>query len=133
MTTDISRLVSHHIIKSRIVAAHSEVNKAWGVLQPDHNYKAIWDMVCLFAILYQSIFVPFRLCFDEDAQGGFSVFETIIDVLFIIDIFCCFNVGFYKKGYLVMTRKDIALYYLQTWFFIDLVASFPYSWFFALG
>jgi hypothetical protein len=32
-----------------------------------------------------------------------------------------------------MTRKDIAVNYLQTWFFIDLVASFPYSWFFALG
>ncbi len=90
-------------------------------------------MICLFAILYQSIFVPFRLCFNEDATGGFSVFETIIDVLFIFDIIFCFNIGFYKKGYLVMSRKEIAVNYLQTWFLIDLVASFPYSWFFALG
>ena len=90
-------------------------------------------MICLFAILYQSIFVPYRLCFNEDATGGFSVFETIIDVLFIFDIIFCFNIGFYKKGYLVMSRKDIAVNYLQTWFFIDLVASFPYSWCFALG
>ena len=90
-------------------------------------------MLCLFAILYQSILVPYRLCFNEDATGGFSVFESIIDVLFIFDIFFCFNIGFYKKGYLVMTRKDIALNYVQTWFFIDLVASFPYTWCFALG
>jgi hypothetical protein len=94
-----------------IVAAHSEVNKAWGVLQPDHNYKAMWDMLCLFSILYQSIFVPYRLCFNEDATGGFSILETIIDILFIMDILFCFNVGFYKKGYLVMARKDIALNY----------------------
>jgi hypothetical protein len=39
-----------------------------------------------------------------------------------------FNTGFYKKGYLVMKRKDIIKNYAKTWFFIDLVATFPYSW-----
>jgi len=39
-----------------------------------------------------------------------------------------FNTGFYKKGYLVMKRKEIIKNYLKTWFFLDLLASFPYSW-----
>lgn len=44
------------------------------------------------------------------------------------DIVVTFNTGFYKKGYLVMKRKEIIKNYLKTWFILDLLASFPYSW-----
>ena len=46
----------------------------------------------------------------------------------MIDIIVNFNTGFYKKGYLVMKRKEIIKNYMKTWFFMDLLASFPYSW-----
>lgn len=72
--------------------------------------------------------IPFRLCFNVDAAGGMLVLETIMDSCFMLDIIVTFNTGFYKKGYLVMKRKDIVKNYLKTWFLIDLVASFPYSW-----
>jgi hyperpolarization activated cyclic nucleotide-gated potassium channel 2 len=32
-----------------------------------------------------------------------------------------------------MKRKDIVINYLKTWFLIDLVASFPYAWFFNMA
>lgn len=51
----------------------------------------------------------------------------------MLDIVVSFNTGFYKKGYLVLKRKQIVLNYLKTWFLIDLIASFPYSWFFQLA
>lgn len=53
-----------------------------------------------------------------------------MDVSFMIDIVVTFNTGFYRKGYLVMKRKDIIKNYLKTWFILDLLASFPYSWVF---
>jgi hypothetical protein len=84
-------------------------------------------MILLF-IIYQAIMIPFRLCFNEDASGGLLVIEDIMDASFMLDICITFNTGFYKKGYLVMKRKDIVKNYLQTWFLIDLVASFPYAW-----
>ena len=46
----------------------------------------------------------------------------------MIDIIVNFNTGFYKKGYLVMKRKEIIKNYMKTWFFLDLLASFPYAW-----
>jgi hyperpolarization activated cyclic nucleotide-gated potassium channel 2 len=92
--------------------------------------KGAWDLLCLFFIIYQSIIIPFRLCFEVDASGGLLIFETILDVAFMIDILVTFNTGFYKKGYLVMKRKEIIKYYLKTWFILDLLASFPYSWIF---
>jgi hyperpolarization activated cyclic nucleotide-gated potassium channel 2 len=60
------------------------------------------------------------------------IFETLIDSLFLVDIIISFNTGFYKKGYLVMKRREIIMNYLKTWFIIDLVASFPYTWFFPI-
>ena len=43
------------------------------------------------------------------------------------DICITFNTGFYKKGYLVMKRREIVKNYIKTWFIIDLLASFPYT------
>ena len=30
--------------------------------------------------------MPYRICFEAEAKGLFEVFETIIDVTFILDI-----------------------------------------------
>lgn len=54
--------------------------------------------------------------------------ELIMDVVFILDIIFTFNSGYYSKGIIVMNRKKIILGYLRSWFFLDLVASFPYSY-----
>jgi hypothetical protein len=85
----------------------------------------------LVLIIYQSIVIPFRLCFNVDATGSIFYFETWVDAVFMADIFVAFNTGFYKKGYLVMKRKEIIKNYLKTWFLLDLFASFPYSELFA--
>ena len=36
--------------------------------------------------------------------------------------------GYYKKGILVMRRRHVMWRYIKTWFFLDLIATFPYSW-----
>lgn len=51
----------------------------------------------------------------------------------MVDLVLAFNTGFYRKGYLVMKRKEIIFNYLKTWFLIDLLASFPYSWVIEFG
>jgi len=30
--------------------------------------------------------IPFRLCFEVDAEGGLKIFEIFIDVFFMLDI-----------------------------------------------
>ena len=96
-------------------------------------------MICFLFILYQCIVIPYNISFSIKPEGVKLVIDTIIDVFFIADlrntniallyiVFINFNCGFYRKGVLVMTRKDIILNYLKTWFLLDLLASFPYSW-----
>ena len=36
--------------------------------------------------------------------------------------------GYYKKGTLIMKRRHIMCRYLRTWFAVDFIASFPYTW-----
>ncbi len=96
---------------------------------PESSIKTAWDCIGFVFIVSQSILIPFNLCFGVSSEGGAVVFDTIIDVFFICDILINFNTGFYRKGVVVMKRKDIMINYLKGWFWLDLVASFPYSWF----
>ncbi len=61
----------------------------------------------------------------------------MIDLFFIVDIgiyYLLSNIGlnmytgYYKKGILVMRRRHVMWRYIKTWFFLDLIATFPYSW-----
>lgn len=50
-----------------------------------------------------------------------------MEVFFILDILISFNTGYYKRGELIMNRRRAIWYYVRTWFFLDLFASFPYD------
>lgn len=100
------------------------------LFSPDSQGKQTWDLTCMLCIMYQAILVPYRLCFDDDAHGNMLVFETIIDCIFMSDIFVQFNTGYYSIGKLVKSRKMITLNYLKTWFVIDFISSIPYNYVF---
>lgn len=55
-----------------------------------------------------------------------AVFNTLVDILFCIDIAVSFNTAYYNdEGILIEFRTNIALHYLKTWFLIDLDTSLP--------
>lgn len=74
--------------------------------------------------------MPYRVGFETVAEGFYAVFETIVDIYFIVDILVTLNSGIYHKGAMVMNRKNSTLIYLKTWFFLDVIASFPYEFVF---
>ena len=92
---------------------------------------ATWDILGLVFIIYQSVVIPFRLCFTIEAEGAWFFIETAIDVSFMLDIFVQFNSGFYRRGNLVNNRRAICENYFKSWFLIDFFASFPYGWAFS--
>ena len=92
---------------------------------------SIWDVVQVVLLLYVSITVPLRACFDITTElwsFGFF-FDACVDMYFICD--CCLNFRtaiYLKDG----TREDrvnsIAWNYVRGWFVIDLVSSLPISY-----
>ena len=86
--------------------------------------------------------MPYRICFEVEAEGFLQGFETAIDACFLIDIrkqknsahqfdvlisyflrifapfgglVISFNTGFYEKGTYYGQRKKIIVQYLRTW------------------
>lgn len=102
--------------------------KSFWIIDPDSSYKSYWDIMNFILIIYQAIISPFRIWFDAPPTGFMFYVELIIDIIFILDIFVWFNWGFYKKGTKVMTRMKIIVDYFTSWFALDLLASFPYSY-----
>ncbi len=87
----------------------------------------MWDLAGLIFIFYQGILSPYRICFNDLATGGVAIFEIFQDLFFILDMFVSFNTGILEDGTLVMLRVPITINYIKMWFWIDLIASFPYS------
>ena len=69
-----------------VVAQNSVQNTDPFLFDPDSQYLATWDISGLVFIIYQSILIPFRLCFDVDATGSTAVWEFMIDICFMVDI-----------------------------------------------
>lgn len=71
----------------QLIAQSSEENKDIFLINPDSTGKAAWEVAGLFFIIYQSIFIPFRICFGAEAEGAAFYIETIIDICFMLDVF----------------------------------------------
>jgi len=56
--------------------------------------------------------------------------ELVMDLYFISDVLVCFNTGYYVRGNLILQRHYIIWNYLRTWFILDVLASFPWSYVF---
>jgi hyperpolarization activated cyclic nucleotide-gated potassium channel 2 len=105
----------------------------WGVLRPDGKFRLVWDLACAILIIYQILMIPFRISFDvSDDLNLLDYIDFCLDLYFMSDIVLNFNTGFYTKGSLILSRKRIAIFYLKKWVWIDLLASFPYTWLFGL-
>lgn len=94
---------------------------------PSDKFTNIWDFIISIFLLYVLIFMTFEMSFTKKKYLGFVILEYITTVVFIVDILVNFNKAYIdKKNQLIVSRKKIACQYLKCWFWIDLVAAFPF-------
>lgn len=96
------------------------------MLNPETPGKRSWDILLVFCVLYNTCVVPYRVCFHRDATGGFSTFESVIDVGFFIDIVLNFFTGIYlQNGDISYDMRIVSLAYVRSWFFVDFFSTIP--------
>ena len=89
--------------------------------------KVTWDAVILVCTLYTAILVPVNITF-EFVHMAMTVIETMVDLLFIIDIILTFFTTFIDANdKLVSNPKLIRRAYLKGWFTMDFISAIPYS------
>ncbi|XP_076647432.1 potassium voltage-gated channel protein ether a go-go isoform X4 [Halictus rubicundus] len=93
-------------------------------------FKAIWDWIILCLTFYTAIMVPYNVAFKNKTSEDVSllVVDSIVDVIFFIDIVLNFHTTFVGPGgEVVSDPKVIRMNYLKSWFVIDLLSCLPYD------
>ncbi|KAA0188181.1 hypothetical protein HAZT_HAZT010373 [Hyalella azteca] len=91
---------------------------------------SIWDWVILCLTFYTAIMVPYNVAFRYKTSEDVSllVVDSIVDVIFFIDIVLNFHTTFVGPGgEVVSDPKIIRMNYLKSWFVIDLLSCLPYD------
>ncbi|CAB3240624.1 unnamed protein product [Arctia plantaginis] len=93
-------------------------------------FKAIWDWIILCLTFYTAIMVPYNVAFKNKTSEDVSllVIDSIVDVIFFIDIVLNFHTTFVGPGgEVVSDPKVIRKNYFKSWFLIDLLSCLPYD------
>ena len=98
------------------------------VWDPLSRGKIAWLGIYVCLMGYTSLIAPFNVAFlDDENVAPWIQINLIVDVLFICDILVTFNSAFYDSSQLlIFSRRAITLHYIRSWFFLDLVACFPF-------
>eukprot|EP00297_Palpitomonas_bilix_P000065 CAMPEP_0113886518 /NCGR_PEP_ID=MMETSP0780_2-20120614/11601_1 /TAXON_ID=652834 /ORGANISM="Palpitomonas bilix" /LENGTH=863 /DNA_ID=CAMNT_0000874745 /DNA_START=463 /DNA_END=3054 /DNA_ORIENTATION=- /assembly_acc=CAM_ASM_000599 len=97
------------------------------MIHPQSRGRKAWDIIQLVLLLYIAMVVPFRVGFGVPAEGGWFVFETIVDFTFIADIFINFATAIDPEGdgFCITNRWLVARNYFRSWFVFDVLSSLP--------
>ena len=104
------------------------------MFHPAGNFRGAWNKLIAIMILFSVMFVPLQLCFYrelfawEESKGPIDGFDRFVDACFLAHIIIHFRTAKLRGRRLIVDSKTVALSYLRCWFWIDLLASFPYSW-----
>ena len=101
-------------------------------------FKALWDWLILFLVLYTAIVTPYVAAFllTKDpiqrranlTKDPLTIIDLIVDVLFILDILINFRTTYVNKHDEVVSHHGkIAIHYFKGWFLIDMVAAIPFD------
>uniref|UniRef100_A0A1I8JDJ1 Potassium voltage-gated channel protein eag n=1 Tax=Macrostomum lignano TaxID=282301 RepID=A0A1I8JDJ1_9PLAT len=93
-------------------------------------FKTIWDWIILILTGYTAVMVPFNVAFKFKTMDdvSFIVTDSIVDVIFFIDIVLNFHTTFVgPNGEVISDPSIIRVNYLKGWFVIDLLSCLPYD------
>ena len=120
MNQDLKRISYHEGVEPHV--------PKW-MIHPEGRFRITWNMLVAVILLYISLAVPLQIGFDVDPDGGWAVFEHILDGFFLVDLCVNFRTGFIEEdSHLVMDELRSALHYGKSvGFVIDFVTTVPFD------
>lgn len=100
------------------------------LLHPSNQRKFWWDIAVSFFTIVNCLYIPFALAFADSADDTFdAVYELFTVILYFCDMGLTFNTAIIEDvtGRLVVNRISIATNYMQFWFWLDVVSTFPFD------
>jgi len=100
------------------------------IIYPDSRFKIFWEVYILLVTVAVTIVAPLIVVFELKMTPALIIFDILVTLTFAFDIFIQFNTAFRKRHEVITDRKAIARRYLRGWFFLDLMATLPFTWIF---
>ena len=95
------------------------------MINPLSLRHSIWDLFVAIILVISLITLPLGMAFDDIADSLFAA-NLLFDGVFLMDILITFCTGYIDPNdVLIMTPADVAVNYLSSWFFLDMVSSIP--------
>eukprot|EP00347_Sterkiella_histriomuscorum_P011676 403371537 len=96
---------------------------------PEDRARVIWNIINIILLLYTALIMPYKLAFRDNGEEDMTEYlEILIDALFSIDIIITFFSAIEADdGKITYNMKTIAKKYLKSFFFVDVIASFPFQ------
>ena len=104
------------------------------VLQPQNEFKVIFDFFLFAIIMLDLWYTPVNLSFnngtisffDEKLHNGVFFLEKVPVIVYHIDIIISINTAFFFKGVIVFEKLFILENYLKKYFLLDLISVIPF-------
>lgn len=110
-----------------IIRMTQRKNRKPYILYPEDKLKNTWDLLMTIVLLITCIETPYDIAF-ADSTISYTLFNSILDLLFLLDILLIFNSAFYTEEMdIVEDRRSIALAYVKGWFLVDFIAIIPFD------
>jgi len=94
-------------------------------ISPNGVMLNVWETMILVIMVYELIAIPIEMAFDFEFSEFFFAMDWIETCWFFVDILLNFHMAYYLDGTYMTRHRDIASYYLRSWFLADLIAFLP--------
>lgn len=101
------------------------------LIKLNHPIRVKWDVIIILFTIYCCIELPIEVCYkwrsSSEIKTLFTVFNSIIDCFFAIDIIMNFFTTYFHPttGEEIDNKRDIAMNYLKGMFILDVLSTVP--------
>ncbi|RLN73918.1 hypothetical protein BBJ28_00009922 [Nothophytophthora sp. Chile5] len=96
------------------------------VFDPDSSQMLVWEAWVFVTMTTQWVLVIFIICFAPASYGVIDIVIVLIEVVFVIDMYVRFHLGYHEFGNKVMDLRLIRNNYFRSRaFMVDAVALLP--------
>ncbi|XP_047974109.1 potassium channel SKOR-like isoform X2 [Salvia hispanica] len=105
-----------------------DLSQGW-FIHPDNRWYKAWEKFILIWAIYSSFFTPMEFGFFRGLPENLFILDIVGQVAFLFDIILQFFVA-YRDNHsykMIYKRNPIALRYIKSYFFPDLLACMPWD------
>lgn len=121
-------LENHDLILVGLAQPKRKIDKKPCMLYPDDRFALVWEIFISLILLISCTTTPVSLAFPsiEDENNNYYIFNIVIDLIFLFEIFLNFRYAFENELFQIIDDKlTIARKYMTGWFIIDVIAIAP--------